>query len=140
VAADQLLTGPHGRVLARYELRRTDDGRPYADLLTLERGVEAAEAVPAILAELRGHRVGTPPALGNELVLAGALQRARERAGRSRRGRRARQRHGWRATLRRRLDRPAAIGLAVTHANPARARYAAHGFAAVLESLSVDVG
>jgi hypothetical protein len=32
-----------------------------------------------------------------------------------------------------------AIGLAVTHANPARARYAALGFAEVIESLSVDV-
>ena len=32
-----------------------------------------------------------------------------------------------------------AIGLAVTHGNPARERYAAHGFAEVVESLSVDV-
>lgn len=36
-------------------------------------------------------------------------------------------------------DGLAAIGLAVTDANPARARYAALGFAEVLESLSVDV-
>jgi hypothetical protein len=36
-------------------------------------------------------------------------------------------------------DGLAAVGLAVTHTNPARARYAEHGFAHVMESLSVDL-
>ena len=36
-------------------------------------------------------------------------------------------------------DAVAAVGLAVTHANPARARYAADGFTEVVESLSVDL-
>jgi len=37
------------------------------------------------------------------------------------------------------LDGLPAIGLAVTHGNPARALYAAHGFAEVLESLTVEL-
>jgi hypothetical protein len=36
-------------------------------------------------------------------------------------------------------DRLAAVGLAVTHANPARARYEAYGFADVLEVFNVQV-
>ena len=36
-------------------------------------------------------------------------------------------------------DGLAAVGLAVTHGNPALARYEAHGFVEVLEALSVDV-
>ncbi|HZB78204.1 MAG TPA: hypothetical protein VE526_18370 [Solirubrobacteraceae bacterium] len=36
-------------------------------------------------------------------------------------------------------DGLAAVGLAVTHTNPARVRYAEHGFTEVMESLSVDL-
>jgi hypothetical protein len=74
VAVRRRLTGEGGRVLARYELRRDGDGdgRPVADLLTLEPGVEPAEAVPAVLTTLHGHRVVASPALGRRLVEAGA--------------------------------------------------------------------
>ena len=37
-------------------------------------------------------------------------------------------------------DGLASVGLAVTHGNPARARYASHGFTDAAEFLSVDVG
>jgi hypothetical protein len=70
--ADQLLTTPDGRVIARYARRTAEDGRPMADLFALADGVDPAEAVPAILIALRGWRVAAAPDLAHELVLAGA--------------------------------------------------------------------
>ena len=72
MAADQLLRTPDGRVIGRFQRRTAEDGRPMADLLALDDGVEARAAVPAILAAFRGWRVAAEPQLGRELVHAGA--------------------------------------------------------------------
>ena len=72
MAADQLLTTPAGRAVARFQRRVADDGRPMADLVELLDGVDAGDAVPAMVAAFRGWRVAAPPVLARELLHAGA--------------------------------------------------------------------
>ena len=66
-AGGRLLVGPDGTTLARFVER---DART-ADLFDLEPGVRLADAVPVVLAELRGRRVAGSEALARALVAAG---------------------------------------------------------------------
>jgi GNAT superfamily N-acetyltransferase len=70
----RLLVDDRGRRIARFTY---DDrgGRPWADLLVLEPGVDVATAADAVRRDLGGHRVAGPPVLGRALVAAGATPR-----------------------------------------------------------------
>ena len=70
--ADQLLTTPEGRAIARYQRRSTEDDRPMADLVEPVEGAAVEEVVAAIMAAFRGWRVAAAPGLAEELVRAGA--------------------------------------------------------------------
>jgi GNAT superfamily N-acetyltransferase len=63
------LTDAHGAEVGTF-LRGERDGRPLADLF--ERDTTPEDAVPAILAELRGWRIAADEALGEALIAAGA--------------------------------------------------------------------
>ena len=90
-------TAPEGRAVRALPAPAADDGRPMADLLELLDGVDAGDAVPAIVAAFRGWRVGSacrwprhswPPERGRTgtrtscPATCGAIRRPRSVAGR----------------------------------------------------------
>jgi GNAT superfamily N-acetyltransferase len=67
----RILTDADGAEIARY-VAAFREGRPMADLFIRGPGVTVAQAVPVVLAELRGQLVAADEPLGRALVAAGA--------------------------------------------------------------------
>jgi hypothetical protein len=140
-----LLDG-RGRPVGSF-LRAERDGRPLADLF--EAAIAPDEAVPAILAELRGWRVAADEPLARALVAAEHRHPRARRAAVRRpmgdprlpraRSSRHRPRPARPGAAHRRARRAAGLGLAVTHGNPAARLYEDLGFRRILSGMSVDL-